>query len=126
MAQIPTNLPYRASLPILRYRISILSPLHPKMTRLSLLLLILLFALIFQPKLLEARKVLNNLEKKEVPSFKDNIVGSIRRPKEPTEIVPASKGHAMANNERLFAIHLAKIDRILRYEAVPSPGAGHR
>ncbi|XWS27381.1 hypothetical protein CRYUN_Cryun26dG0110200 [Craigia yunnanensis] len=94
------------------------------MTRLSLVLLIVLFALIFQPKSFEARKLLNNLEKKEVPSFKDNFVGNTL-PKEPTRIIPASddKGHAMANNERLFAIHLAKVDRVL--QSTPSPGAGH-
>ncbi|XVE63336.1 hypothetical protein DITRI_Ditri07aG0012000 [Diplodiscus trichospermus] len=93
------------------------------MTRLSPVLLIFLFALIFQPKSFEARKLLNNSEKKEVPSFMDNVIGSTRQTKEPTEIVPASKGHAMGNNERLFAIHLAKIDRILGSH--PSPGAGH-
>ncbi|XWS27379.1 hypothetical protein CRYUN_Cryun26dG0110000 [Craigia yunnanensis] len=94
------------------------------MTRLSLVLLIALFALIFQSKSLEARKLLNNLEKKEVHPFKDNFVGSTL-PKEPTKIIPASddKGHAMANNERLFAIHLAKIDRVLQFYS--SPGAGH-
>ncbi|XVF04406.1 hypothetical protein REPUB_Repub05bG0079800 [Reevesia pubescens] len=96
------------------------------MTRLSLVLLIVLFALIFQPKPFEARKLLNNLEKKEVPSFKFNFVGIIL-PKEPTKILPASdnniNGHTMANNERLLAIHLAKIDRVL--QSTPSPGGGH-
>ncbi|XVF18545.1 hypothetical protein REPUB_Repub11eG0031700 [Reevesia pubescens] len=95
------------------------------MTRVSLVLLIVLFALIFQPKLFEARKLLNNLEKKKVPSFKDNFVG-ITHPKEPTKMVPASddKGHAMVHNERLLTIHFAKLDRLL--QSCPSPGAGHR
>ncbi|XVE63340.1 hypothetical protein DITRI_Ditri07aG0012400 [Diplodiscus trichospermus] len=97
------------------------------MARLSLVLLILLFVLIFQPKSFEARKLWNSLERNEVPSFKDNVVGSTHPPMEPTEIVAASddEGHAMANNERLFAIHLAKIDRILD-ESHPSPTGGHQ
>ncbi|KAF9683698.1 hypothetical protein SADUNF_Sadunf04G0041300 [Salix dunnii] len=36
---------------------------------------------------------------------------------------PSKKGHATLDNEKLFARHLASIDRILR--SVPSPGAGH-
>ncbi|XVE63343.1 hypothetical protein DITRI_Ditri07aG0012700 [Diplodiscus trichospermus] len=99
------------------------------MNRLSLVLLIVLFVLIFQPKSFEARKLLCSLEKNEVPSFKDNVVGSTHRPKELKKIVSASddEGLAMANNERLFSIHLAKNDRILRScsESCPSPGGGH-
>ncbi|XP_022717788.1 precursor of CEP14-like [Durio zibethinus] len=93
------------------------------MTRLSVVLIIVIFAFIFLPTSLEARKLLN-LEKKEVPSSEDNFVGSTFV-REPTKILPASdhKGHAMANKEKLFAIHLAKIDQVL--QSVPSPGAGH-
>ncbi|XVF87997.1 hypothetical protein PTKIN_Ptkin19aG0013700 [Pterospermum kingtungense] len=84
------------------------------MTRLNLVFLIVLFALIFQPRTSEARKLLNNLAKKQV---EDNFIGS-KLPK-----VSSAEGHAMANNERLFPIHLAKLDRLL--QSTPSPGAGH-
>ncbi|XVF81526.1 hypothetical protein PTKIN_Ptkin15bG0162300 [Pterospermum kingtungense] len=80
------------------------------MTRLNLVFLVVLFALLFQPRTSEARKLLNNLAKEEV---EDNFI-----PK-----VPSAKGHAMANNERLFSIHLAKLDRLL--QSTPSPGAGN-
>ncbi|GMJ10079.1 hypothetical protein HRI_004677100 [Hibiscus trionum] len=80
------------------------------MARLSLVLLIVVVALLFHPTCFEARK-LSNIEKEQVPSFKDTFTGD------------ADKGHAMGNNERLFAIHLAKIDRIL--QSTPSPGGGH-
>lgn len=36
---------------------------------------------------------------------------------------PTKKGHSTIVNEKLFARHLAAIDRILR--SVPSPGVGH-
>ncbi|KAB2095583.1 hypothetical protein ERO13_A01G049700v2 [Gossypium hirsutum] len=97
------------------------------MARLSLVLLILIVALIFHPTCFEARKLLSNIEKKQVPSFKGNFAG-ITLCKETTKMLPTSdddKGNAMANNERLFAIHLAKIERILQ-SSHPSPGAGHR
>ncbi|KAB2095582.1 hypothetical protein ERO13_A01G049600v2 [Gossypium hirsutum] len=97
------------------------------MARLSLVLLILVVALIFHPKCFEARKLLSTIEKKQVPSFKGNFAG-ITLSKETTKMLPTSdddKGNAMANNERLFAIHLAKIERILQ-SSHPSPGSGHR
>ncbi|KAK8706317.1 hypothetical protein V6N13_049887 [Hibiscus sabdariffa] len=84
---------------------------YTEMARLSLVLLIVIVALLFHPTCLEARK-LSGFEKEQVPSLKDTFVGD------------DDKGHAMGNNERLFAIHLAKIDRIL--QSIPSPGAGHR
>ncbi|KAB2095577.1 hypothetical protein ERO13_A01G049200v2 [Gossypium hirsutum] len=96
------------------------------MARLTLLLFILIVALIFHSTCFEARKLLSNIEKKQVPSFQGNFAG-ITLAKETTKMFPASdddKGHAMANNERLFAIHLSKIDRILQ-SSNPSPGAGH-
>ncbi|KAB2095585.1 hypothetical protein ERO13_A01G050000v2 [Gossypium hirsutum] len=95
------------------------------MARLTLVLVIVIVVLAFHPTCFEARKLLNSFEKQQVPSFKGNFVG-ITLAKEPAKMLPASddKGHAMANNERLFAIHLAKIDRILQ-TSPPSPGNGH-
>ncbi|KAH1120742.1 hypothetical protein J1N35_003902 [Gossypium stocksii] len=92
------------------------------MARLTLVLVIGIVVLAFHPTCFEAGKLLNNFEKQQVPSFKGNFVG-ITLAKEPTKMLPASddKGHAMANNERLFAIHLAKIDRMLQ-TSPPSPG----
>ncbi|MBA0733571.1 hypothetical protein Gogos_017569, partial [Gossypium gossypioides] len=87
------------------------------MARLTLVLVIVIVVLALHPTCFEARKLLNNFEKQQVPSF------GITLAKEPTKMLPASddKGHAMANNERLFAIHLAKIDRKLQ-TSPPSPG----
>ncbi|GMJ05332.1 C-TERMINALLY ENCODED PEPTIDE 14 [Hibiscus trionum] len=88
------------------------------MTRLSMVLLIFLFSfMIFQePSLAEARKLMN-LQQMEA----NNNVGL----REPTRAVSfSSKGDEKGDyQERLFALHLAKIDRIL--QSVPSPGAGH-
>ncbi|KAL4273176.1 hypothetical protein GQ457_13G004620 [Hibiscus cannabinus] len=83
------------------------------MARLSLVLLIVIVAAVFfHPTCFEARK-LSGFEKEQVPSiFKDIFARE------------EDKGHALGNNERLFAIHLAKIDRIL--QSTPSPGGGHR
>ncbi|GMJ05331.1 hypothetical protein HRI_004202300 [Hibiscus trionum] len=84
------------------------------MARSSIVLLIVIFSLIFHTTCFEARQ-LSNFEKEQVPSFKGDFSGGGSG--------GGDKGHAMANNERLFAIHLAKIDRIL--QSSPSPGAGH-
>ena len=92
------------------------------MARLSLVLLVILFALIYQVPSMQSRKLFNS-EKKEVFPLKDNLV-PIDLPKKPTPPPsPTVQDLIMANNERLFALHLAKIDRIL--QSVPSPGAGH-
>ncbi|KAK8706316.1 hypothetical protein V6N13_049886 [Hibiscus sabdariffa] len=81
------------------------------MARLSLVLFIVIVAVLFHPTCLEARK-LSSLEKEQVASiFKHTFARD------------EDKGHAVGNNERLFAIHLAKIDRIL--QSTPSPGGGH-
>ena len=93
------------------------------MTRLSLALLIILFALIFQVPPMQCRKLLNT-EKNEVFSLKDNLVPTDLPKKSTPPPSPTDKDLIMANNERLFALHLAKIDRILQ-GSVPSPGAGH-
>ncbi|KAE8713021.1 Detected protein of unknown function [Hibiscus syriacus] len=82
------------------------------MARLSLVLLIVIVALIFHPTCFETRKLSNFEKEQQVPSFKDAFAGD-----------DDDKGHAMGNNERLFVIHLAKIDRIL--QSSPSPGGGH-
>ncbi|KAE8706115.1 putative S-domain-2 5 [Hibiscus syriacus] len=72
-----------------------------------------------------SRKLLN-IEMVQAPSFKVNFAG-IKLSKEPKKMLPDSddddKGHAMGSNERLFAFHLAEIDRIL--QSHPSPGGGH-
>ena len=93
------------------------------MTRLSIVLLIFLFSFIFQePASTEARKLLN-IREKEVLSLNNNFVLSVDH-REPTPAVPFNnKGHEMVDKERLFTLHLAKIDRIL--QSVPSSGAGH-
>ncbi|KAK8648299.1 hypothetical protein V6N13_129057 [Hibiscus sabdariffa] len=84
---------------------------YTEMARLSLVLLIVIVSLLYHPTCLEARK-LSGFEKEQVPSiFKDTFTRE------------EDKGHALGNNERLFAMHLAKIDRIL--QSTPSPGAGH-
>ncbi|KAE8683744.1 hypothetical protein F3Y22_tig00111191pilonHSYRG00201 [Hibiscus syriacus] len=72
---------------------------------------VLLIVIVFHLACFEARKLLN-LEKEQDPSFKGDFAA-----------VGDDKGQAMANNERLFAIHLPKIDRIL--QSTPSPGGGH-
>ncbi|KAE8706112.1 hypothetical protein F3Y22_tig00110403pilonHSYRG00041 [Hibiscus syriacus] len=81
------------------------------MARSSTVLLFVIVVLIFHPACFEARKLLN-FDKEQAPSFEGDFAGA------------DDKGQAMANNERLFAIHLAKIDRIL--QSTPSPGGGHR
>ncbi|WRX29105.1 hypothetical protein QQP08_021592 [Theobroma cacao] len=62
------------------------------------------------------------MAKKEVPSFKENFVLSAT-PKESTSPPsPTDNPYTIANNERLFSLHLAN-DRVLE-ESVPSPGGG--
>ncbi|XP_021288449.1 precursor of CEP14 [Herrania umbratica] len=92
------------------------------MNRLTLALLILLLALIFQVPSTQSR-MLFNAEKKEVFSPKDNLVPVVLPNKPTAPPSPTEKDHIMAKDERLFALHLAKIDRIL--QSVPSPGRGH-
>ncbi|KAM7492515.1 hypothetical protein LguiA_035436 [Lonicera macranthoides] len=77
--------------------------------------LVFLFVLICYVPSLEARKVLS-IEKGKVSSLvpSSHLKGTT---------IPTGKAHAMAINERLFTLHLAKMDRIL--QSVPSPGAGH-
>ncbi|KAK5844358.1 hypothetical protein PVK06_000494 [Gossypium arboreum] len=96
------------------------------MARLSLVLFIAIVALFFHPTCFEARKLLNNFEKQQIPSFKGNFAG-ITLSKEPTKMLLASddgKGHANANNGRQSTIHVGKVDRILQ-KSSPSPGNGH-
>ncbi|XVF87993.1 hypothetical protein PTKIN_Ptkin19aG0013300 [Pterospermum kingtungense] len=88
------------------------------MTRLSFVLLIFLFALVCQVPSIQCRNLFN-AEKKQVISVPTDLPN--KKPTPPPS--PTSKHLIMANNERLFALHLAKIDRIL--QSVPSPGAGH-
>ncbi|KAK8622622.1 hypothetical protein V6N13_117531 [Hibiscus sabdariffa] len=95
------------------------------MTRLSTVLLIFLFSfMIFQaPSLADARKLMN-LQQTEALLSNNNVVSSVEQ-REPTGADSFSnEGHEKDDHwQRLFALHLAKIDRIL--QSVPSPGAGH-
>ncbi|MBA0791903.1 hypothetical protein Gohar_016445 [Gossypium harknessii] len=95
------------------------------MARLSIVLIIFLFSFIIQaPSSAEARKLMMNLqETAEALPLNKNVVVSVEQ-REPTPAVSfRNKDHEMVDEERLFALHLAKIDRILL--SVPSPGAGH-
>ncbi|XVE53076.1 hypothetical protein DITRI_Ditri02bG0175500 [Diplodiscus trichospermus] len=93
------------------------------MNRLSIVFLIFLFSIICQePASTEARKLLN-MQEREALSSNNNFVSSVNH-REPTPVIPfGSKGLEIVDKERLFALHLARIDRIL--QSVPSPGAGH-
>ncbi|KAJ8761948.1 hypothetical protein K2173_006550 [Erythroxylum novogranatense] len=51
--------------------------------------------------------------------LKKLFLGAIAHSRAP----PSNKGRATLGNEKLFRIHLGRIDRIL--QSVPSPGAGH-
>ncbi|TYJ48257.1 hypothetical protein E1A91_A01G049000v1 [Gossypium mustelinum] len=86
------------------------------MACLKLALLVIVFVLIYQVPSMQSRKLFNGEMKAAVISPKDNLVPS-DVPKKPTTDI-------MADNERLFSVHLGKIDRLLQ-SAVPSPGAGH-
>ncbi|OMO65440.1 hypothetical protein COLO4_31233 [Corchorus olitorius] len=78
--------------------------------------------------LMESRKLLNTGDQqisniKNVPSlFTSLFLNALPKGKVPAS-APSKKGHATLENEKLFARHLAGIDRIL--QSVPSPGAGH-
>ncbi|OMO92555.1 hypothetical protein COLO4_17491 [Corchorus olitorius] len=92
------------------------------MARLTLALLVILFALSYQVPSMESRKLFNADQKKEVFSLKDNLVATDVS-KKPAVDSPVDEDHMMAKNEKLIADHLAKIDRMLQSQ--PSPGAGH-
>ncbi|GMJ10075.1 hypothetical protein HRI_004676700 [Hibiscus trionum] len=89
------------------------------MARVCLVLLIIVFVLIYQAPLMQSRKVFNAEMEAAVISQKDNLVPSdfLKKP------APTDNDPVMANNQRLFAAHLAEIDRLL--QSVPSPGGGH-
>ncbi|XWS10148.1 hypothetical protein CRYUN_Cryun39dG0050300 [Craigia yunnanensis] len=93
------------------------------MTRLSLVLVIFVFSLICQTPTLEGRNLLN-MEKKEVPSFKENFVLSTISKERTWPPSPRNNVYTIADNERIFSVQLAKINGLLE-ESVPSPGAGH-
>ncbi|MBA0848291.1 hypothetical protein Goshw_000126 [Gossypium schwendimanii] len=94
------------------------------MARLSIVLIIFLFSFIIQaPSSAEARKLMMNLQETAEALPLNKNVASVEQ-REPTPAVSfRNKDHEMVDEERLFALHLAKIDRIL--QSVPSPGAGH-
>ncbi|KAL5707395.1 hypothetical protein ACHQM5_018299 [Ranunculus cassubicifolius] len=57
------------------------------------------------------------------PSANDALfTASLAKGKVPPS-APSKRGNSMIVNERLFTVHLATLDRILR--SVPSPGVGH-
>lgn len=77
---------------------------------------------------LEARKLLNSEKidnnKKKVSSLFEKLVLSALPKGNVRASSPSEKTHhATLDNEKLFARHLAGIDRIL--QSVPSPGIGH-
>ncbi|KAF8413711.1 hypothetical protein HHK36_001703 [Tetracentron sinense] len=72
---------------------------------------------------LEARKLLSMETKKKALSLEDSLFLSALPKGTIPPSSPSKKGHAMIINEKLFALPLASIDRILR--SVPSPGIGH-
>ncbi|KAL4310361.1 hypothetical protein GQ457_01G003610 [Hibiscus cannabinus] len=95
------------------------------MTRLSTVLLIFLFSFMIYraPSFAEARKLMN-LQQTETPLSNNSVVSSVEQGEQTGAVSFGSKDHEKADyQERIFAIHLAKIDRIL--QSVPSPGAGH-
>ncbi|OMO76162.1 hypothetical protein CCACVL1_15868 [Corchorus capsularis] len=92
------------------------------------MMIVLVISASFLP-LMESRKLLNtgDIQQisniKNVPSlFTSLFLNALPKGKVPAS-APSKKGHATLDNEKLFARHLAGIDRIL--QSVPSPGAGH-
>ncbi|KAJ0017919.1 hypothetical protein Pint_10345 [Pistacia integerrima] len=73
---------------------------------------------------LEARMLLNKEKSNDkVPSlFKSLFLSALPKGTVPSS-TPSKRTHATLDDEKLFARHLASIDRILR--SVPSPGIGH-
>ncbi|KAF8391204.1 hypothetical protein HHK36_023506 [Tetracentron sinense] len=71
----------------------------------------------------DARKLLSMEKNKKFPSLEDSLVLSALPKGTIPPSSPSKKGHAMLVNEKLFTLHLARVDRILR--SVPSPGVGH-
>ena len=90
----------------------------------SLVLIFLVISASFVPQL-ESRKLQNTGESnKNAPSslFASLMLSALAKGTVPAS-APSKKGHSTLDNEKLFARHLAVIDRIL--QSVPSPGAGH-
>ncbi|KAG4146417.1 hypothetical protein CXB51_012208 [Gossypium anomalum] len=96
------------------------------MARFSSLVIIFLVIISasFVPQM-ESRKLLNAGERNEnVPSlFASLMLSALPKGSKVPASAPSKKGHATLDNEKRFARHLARIDRIL--QSVPSPGAGH-
>ncbi|KAF5197197.1 hypothetical protein FRX31_013222 [Thalictrum thalictroides] len=86
-----------------------------------LVLYLALSSVCFIPSL-HARKLLDM--KEMVSSLEDSLVlSSFAKGAKVPPSSPSQKGHSMIVNEKLFTMHFASIDRILR--SVPSPGVGH-
>ncbi|KAB2081864.1 hypothetical protein ES319_A05G160000v1 [Gossypium barbadense] len=96
------------------------------MARFSSLVIIFLVIISasFVPQM-ESRKLLNAGERNEnVPSlFASLMLSALPKGSKVPASAPSKKDHATLDNEKRFARHLARIDRIL--QSVPSPGAGH-
>ncbi|KAB2025616.1 hypothetical protein ERO13_D06G138900v2 [Gossypium hirsutum] len=98
------------------------------MARFSSLVLILLvvFAASFMPQM-ESRKLLMNTAESNgnlPPLFASLVLNALPKGAVPSASATSKKDHSTTlGNEKLFARHLAGIDRIL--QSVPSPGAGH-
>lgn len=84
---------------------------------------LVLFASSVVPSL-DARKLLNREKSNDkIPSsFKSLVLSALPGGTVPFSS-PSKQTHATLDDEKLFARHLASIDRILR--SVPSPGNGH-
>ncbi|XVE51498.1 hypothetical protein DITRI_Ditri02bG0046800 [Diplodiscus trichospermus] len=89
-----------------------------------LVLIFLVIYVSFVPQM-ESRKLLLNTgesNRNAPPLFASLVLSALAKGTVPAS-APSKKGHATLDNEKLFARHLAGIDRIL--QSVPSPGAGH-
>ncbi|GMJ14740.1 C-TERMINALLY ENCODED PEPTIDE 14 [Hibiscus trionum] len=84
-------------------------------------ILLLIFASSFMPQM-ESRKLLINTGESNqsvLPLLASLVLNAL-----PKGTVPAASAHLTTlDKEKLFARHLAGIDRIL--QSVPSPGGGH-
>ncbi|KAK8495640.1 hypothetical protein V6N13_092857 [Hibiscus sabdariffa] len=87
---------------------------------------LVIFASSFMPQM-ESRKLLINTgeNKGNVPPLLASLLlNALPKGTVPAASTPTKKGHStMLDDEKLFARHLGRIDRIL--QSVPSPGGGH-
>ncbi|KAL4369518.1 hypothetical protein GQ457_05G028240 [Hibiscus cannabinus] len=76
---------------------------------------------------IEGRKLLINtaeINEHVPPLLASLVLNALPKGTVPAASAPTKKGHSTTlDDEKLFARHLARIDRIL--QSVPSPGGGH-